>query len=51
MLPSSKRMEKPLGLFLKGVSLAELWREAGALLAIGTVVIVASVLRFRKRLE
>ena len=39
------------GLFLKGVSLAELWREAGALLAIGTVVIVASVLRFRKRLE
>ena len=39
------------GLFLKGVSLAELWREAGALLVIGTVVIVASVLRFRKRLE
>jgi ABC-2 type transport system permease protein len=39
------------GLFLKGVSLTELWREAGALLAIGTVVIVASVLRFRKRLE
>jgi ABC-2 type transport system permease protein len=39
------------GLFLKGVSLGELWREAGALLAIGTVVIVASVLRFRKRLE
>jgi ABC-2 type transport system permease protein len=39
------------GLFLKGVSLAELWREAGALLAIGTAVVVASVLRFRKRLE
>lgn len=39
------------GLFLKGVSLGELWREAGALLVIGTVIIVASVLRFRKRLE
>jgi ABC-2 type transport system permease protein len=39
------------GLFLKGVSLGELWREAAALLAIGTVIITASVLRFRKRLE
>jgi hypothetical protein len=39
------------GLFLKGVSLGELWREAGALLVIGTVAIVASVLCFRKRLE
>ena len=35
------------GLFLKGVSLGELWREAAALLAIGTVIITASVLRFR----
>ena len=39
------------GLFLKGVSLAELWRESAALAAIGVVVIAASVLRFRKRLE
>jgi ABC-2 type transport system permease protein len=39
------------GLFLKGVSLAELWRESAALLLIGATVIVASVLRFRKRLE
>ncbi|HTP58154.1 MAG TPA: ABC transporter permease [Spirochaetia bacterium] len=39
------------GLFLKGVSFAELWRETAALAAIGIVVIAASVLRFRKRLE
>lgn len=39
------------GLFLKGVSLPELWRESAALAAIGLVVIAASVLRFRKRLE
>ena len=39
------------GLFLKGVSAAELWRESAALAAIGVVVIAASVLRFRKRLE
>lgn len=39
------------GLFLKGVSLPELWRETAALAAIGFVVITASALRFRKRLE
>lgn len=39
------------GLFLKGVSLAELWRETAALAGIGVIVIAASVLRFRKRLE
>ena len=39
------------GLFLKGVSFAELWRETAALAVIGVVVIGASVLRFRKRLE
>jgi len=39
------------GLFLKGVGFAELWRETAALAAIGVVVIAASVLRFRKRLE
>jgi ABC-2 type transport system permease protein len=39
------------GLFLKGVSLPELWRETAALAVIGVVVIAASVLRFRKRLE
>ena len=39
------------GLFLKGVTLAELWRESAALLVIGTAIITASVLRFRKRLE
>jgi ABC-2 type transport system permease protein len=37
--------------FLKGARLSELWRECAALLGIGAVVIVASVLRFRKRLE
>ena len=39
------------GLFLKGVSFAELWRETAALAVIGVVVIAASVLNFRKRLE
>jgi ABC-2 type transport system permease protein len=39
------------GLFLKGVGFAELWRETAALAGIGIVVIAASVLRFRKRLE
>jgi len=39
------------GLFLKGVGFAELWRETAALAGIGIVVITASVLRFRKRLE
>jgi len=39
------------GLFLKGVGLAELWKESLALAAIGLVVIAGSVLRFRKRLE
>jgi len=39
------------GLFLKGVGLAELWREAAALAGIGVAIIALSVLRFRKRLE
>ncbi len=39
------------GLFLKGVSLPELWRESAWLAGIGVAVIAASVLRFRKRLE
>ncbi len=39
------------GLFLKGIGLGELWRETAALAAIGLVVIAASVLRFRKRVE
>jgi ABC-2 type transport system permease protein len=39
------------GLFLKGVGLAELWRETAALAGLGIAIIAASVLRFRKRLE
>ena len=39
------------GLFLKGVGLEQLWREAAALAGIGLLVIAGSVLRFRKRLE
>ena len=39
------------GLFLKGVGIAELWKESAALAGIGLVVIAGSVLRFRKRLE
>jgi ABC-2 type transport system permease protein len=39
------------GLFQKGLNFPELWRETAALAAIGVVVIAASVLRFKKRLE
>jgi ABC-2 type transport system permease protein len=39
------------GLFLKGVGLAELWKEAAALFVFGVGIIGVSILRFRKRLE
>ena len=39
------------GLFLKGSGLAELWPQGSALLAIGTVVLTLSVLRFKRKLE
>jgi len=39
------------GLFLKGIGLAELWKETAALAGIGLAVIAGSALRFRKRLE
>jgi ABC-2 type transport system permease protein len=37
------------GLFLKGVGLAELWRQGLALLIFGVGILTLSVLRFRKR--
>lgn len=39
------------GIFLKGSGLAELWREALALAAIGFTLQMLAVLRFRKRLD
>ncbi|HTZ53232.1 MAG TPA: ABC transporter permease [Spirochaetia bacterium] len=39
------------GLFLKGIGIAELWKETAALAGIGLAVIAGSALRFRKRLE
>lgn len=37
------------GLFLKGVGLAQLWREALALLVFGAVIIGVSIFRFRSQ--
>jgi ABC-2 type transport system permease protein len=39
------------GIFLKGADLSMLWRDAAALLAIGTTVLVLASLRFRKSLD
>ena len=39
------------GTFLKGVGLDVLWPELGALALLGTVLLTASVLRFRKSLD
>jgi ABC-2 type transport system permease protein len=39
------------GIFLKGSGLAELWREALALAAMGLTLQMLAVLRFRKRLD
>jgi len=39
------------GIFLKGSGLAVLWPDALALLAIGTIVLTAASLRFRKSLD
>jgi len=39
------------GVFLKGSGLSVLWPDAVALLGIGTTVLLAASLRFRKRLE
>lgn len=38
-------------IILKGVGLSTLWMEAGALLVMGSVILVASVLRFKKKLD
>jgi ABC-2 type transport system permease protein len=39
------------GIMLRGAGWPELWDQAAALLLIGTVLLVLSVLRFRKKLE
>lgn len=39
------------GIILKGVGLADLWQEILILFLMGTVILAASSLRFRKRLE
>jgi len=39
------------GIMLRGAGWAELWDQAGALLAIGTALFALSVLRFRKKLD
>ncbi len=39
------------GLFLKGIGLDVLWTQAAALLALGTLILSMSVLRFQKRIS
>jgi len=39
-----------LGMFLKGVGLEVLWRDALALVAIGAALLGASVLRLHRRI-
>jgi ABC-2 type transport system permease protein len=39
------------GIFLKGAGFKVLWPEMGALFILGSVIMVASALRFRKRLQ
>jgi ABC-2 type transport system permease protein len=38
------------GIFLKGVGIDILWPQIVALLMLGTVILMASALRFKKRL-
>jgi ABC-2 type transport system permease protein len=38
------------GIFLKGVGIDILWPQIVALLVLGTVILTASALRFKKRL-
>jgi ABC-2 type transport system permease protein len=38
-------------IILKGVGITSLWFEAGALLFMGVTILVASVLRFRTKLD
>jgi ABC-2 type transport system permease protein len=47
--PLRHYMEIILGVFLKGAGIAELWPQALALLAIGTVLLTAAALAFRRR--
>jgi len=51
LIPLRYFMEILRGIFLRGAGIAELWPQAAALLAIGTVIFTLSVLRFRKTLE
>lgn len=39
------------GVILKGIGFSELWGDAAVLLLIGTVILILSSLRFKKRLE
>ena len=48
--PLTHYMDVLLGVFLKGVGLEVLWREALALAAIGAVLLGTSVLRLRRRI-
>lgn len=48
--PLTHYSEIGLGIFLKGVGLAVLWREALALLGLGVVIFAAGVWRFRRQL-
>jgi ABC-2 type transport system permease protein len=48
--PLTHYMNALLGVFLKGVGLEILWRDALALVVIGAVLLTASLLRLRRRI-
>ena len=47
--PLTHYMDALLGIFLKGVGLQTLWRQAAAMTLIGAALLAASVLRLRRR--
>jgi ABC-2 type transport system permease protein len=47
--PLTHYMDALLGIFLKGVGLDTLWRQAAAMTLIGAALLAVSVLRFRRR--
>jgi len=50
-LPLTHFLRLIRGIMLRGASLADLWHDVAALLAISVVLMSAAILRFQKRLD
>jgi ABC-2 type transport system permease protein len=50
-IPMSYYLVIVRSIILKGVGISSLWIEAGVLLVMGVVILLASILRFRKKME